>query len=307
MMSIINTFIAFIFLCTIISCSTDLSKHLPDKVDNKNQTRLIAKKDNENALKILNQNEKLKELLDEFISKKISCATYDFSGIKIIYAIAQFQSGDDAFGMYSGLTAKPRERFKLSGGEISYKMPYFAGFKGNYVLWFWSPTNPSTYAPFYKKSADEILQALELNADNSLLSYHWKILPEENMVSDSILFIRSRLIQGFNFKNAYCAEYQTSNMIGNIYVQLFDSTEVAKRWYEEFKKHILSNKKKIVSFENFKLQTYYWYENNSYHIVHQYKWIVLFLDKISSLAQAKRLVSIMYFNMQKMRGEVLKN
>ena len=138
-----------------------MDRLLPKSLDGKGEAKLVRTCHDEQAMAIFSKDAMLRDALAEFKPAGISAGEYNYGGILINLGLARCQSTDEAYGIYSALTAMPRERWEFRNGEMSYKSPYFAGYTGEYVFWTYSPTNPMTYAAFYRQHGERILTEFE--------------------------------------------------------------------------------------------------------------------------------------------------
>lgn len=146
---------------------------------------------------------------------------YDFTGVQIVFATANFKSADAAFGFHAALVSEPREIFDNAAW---YKPPFVAALSGNTVEFAFSPNQPSFYSPFIK---NEVLLRLG-KTKNLNLSWHKDILPENNQFQNSIFYLPQKEIQLVPLYHIYGAKYQSKNNTARLYVAKFAGKDTAK-------------------------------------------------------------------------------
>lgn len=289
------------------ACSRSLTNLLPEQPGGRGDTRLVRKGAGADARQLIAADQTVGALLNEFVPEKLACAVYDYSGIEIVLVIASFASADDSYGVYAGLTAMPRDRETAAQGELSYREPYYAGWKGRYAFWFTSPRHRSVYAAFYREEGERILRALDDGAARRQRTYHWNILPPENQYSDSLFFVRKRLVDGsLTLRNAYAANYLMGRNTAALYVQLEPDEVAALGEYQNLKYRVETGGRVVYPYDSFKQNTCYWQDENGYHLLHRYRWLILFLDRAPDLPYAQNFINIMYGRMLKVRDEALR-
>jgi len=264
--------------------------------------------DKQDVISLFSKNRQLDSLLTEFAPKKISAGIYNYRGITIYMGVAEFENADKAFGIYSGLTSQPRDRWKHAGGELSYRHPFVSGYKGRCAFWFYSPSHPANYFYFYVKTGKSILSRIGLykkSADR--LSYHWKILPEANRYRDSAYYIDNREISGFDIENAYAAKYRAGKNDTDVYVLKTDSDSDSVSKYRKF---YMQMKDKYV-IKPFNLFTggpgegFYSYRDRGFCVVYRYKWMIFIIHNVPELKNAQSFLRDIYRNMMKIRSDVM--
>lgn len=291
-----------------LSCSGKMDKLIPDSLGVKEEARLEKRFSSDEASALFHGDRRLVPLLYEFKPLGINAGSYDVRGIKVNLGLARCASADDAFGIYSGLTAGPRERWKTPHGEMSNKSPYVAGYAGEYVFWFFSPSNPKSYFDFYYRHGQKILGEFDKLRRASNLSYHSKILPVENRYADSMFYVKSRMIHDIKVTNAYAAAYQMKMKVANIYVMKFDSDRDAERRLDEYKAVLGNARKKTADFipmPGAPARAFHWEEPSGTQLLCQYRWLILYCADMSDFDYAKEFIAIMFHNMQKIRTEVM--
>ncbi len=292
----------------ITSCSGQLDRLLPKHLDDKGEAKLVRASHDEQAMAVFSKDAALRDALAEFKPAGISAGEYNFGGILINLGLARCSSADDAYGIYSALTAMPRERWEFKRGEMSYKSPYFAGYTGEYAFWFYSPSNPMTYASFYRTHGERILTEFEKTRTMPGCSYHWKILPAENRYADSIIYIKSRSVNGLNVSNAYAATYQVQKNLAHIYVQKFGSDEEAHARYSGQASDLKQAGKKLEEFipvPGAPVRAVRWKEQGGEWALLQYRWLVMLVSDMPSQNFTTNLIRIMFTNMLKVRNEAM--
>jgi hypothetical protein len=281
---------------------------IPQTLDEKGVAKLEKKLHDASAAALFDRDQILRSVLAEFKPIGISAGVYNYDGIIINLGLARCQSTDEAYGIYSALTARPRERWEYRRGEMSYRSPYFAGYMGEMVFWMYSPTNPMTYAAFYRQHGERILDEFEKLRTKPGCSYQWKILPSENRFADSIFFIRSRDIGGINVVNAYGAQYQAQANTAAIYVQRFDSDDEAKHHYSRAITTLAAAKKDLTGFVPIPgptLRAVHWKEKGGVWILCRYRWMVFLLADMPTVDYSVNFIRIMFNNMMKVRDEAM--
>ncbi len=297
-----------IVMIVIVSCSGQMGKIFPPSLDDKGAARMNRVHHDDKALALVNRDALLQSVMAEFKPRGISAGEYDYGGIQIILGMARCQNTDDTYGIYSALTAMPRERWEYKRGEMSYRSPYFAGYNGEYVFWITSPTNPMTYAAFYRQHGEKILDLYEKLRTRPGCSYHWKILPAENRFADSVIYIRSRVIGGIDVVNAYGATYQAQANVAHIYAQKLDSEQEAKRRYGNIVTQLAKMNKTLTGFipiPGTPLKACHWQEKGSVSVLCQYRWLMFLLVDMPSVDYSVNFIRIMFNNMMKVREEAM--
>ncbi len=289
-------------------CSGPLKAFLPDSIG-EGQPALLRERLNDDAARdLFSGDDMIRDALYEFLPEGISAGVYDYGGIMIQLGLARFSNADDACGLYSALAAMPRERWKYGSGEMSYRPPYFAGRAGEYVFWFVSPSNPPTYASFYRSHGETIIAGLERLIRRPERSYQWKILPEENRFSDSLFYVKSRRVMGMNLSNAYAATYQAGLHTARIYVERYESDEGAARAYGTRLSALERSKRACEPFipmPGAPLHACHWREPSGDQALCRYRWLIFFLNDMPDLRQTNAFVRSMFANMMKIREEVV--
>ena len=290
------------------SCSGQLDRLLPKRLDDKGEAKLVRTSHDEQAMAVFSKDAMLRDALAEFKPNGISAGEYNFGGILINLGLARCQSADEAYGIYSALTAMPRDRWEFKRGEMSYRSPYFAGYTGEYVFWTYSPTNPMTYASFYRTHGERILAEFEKTRTMPGCSYHWKILPAENRYADSIIYIKSRNVDGLNVSNAYAATYQVQKNLAHIYVQKFGSDKEAESRYNNQASILKQAGNKLEEFipvPGAPVRAIRWKEKGGEWSLLQYRWLVMLITEIPSRNFTTNFIRIMFNNMLKVRNEAM--
>lgn len=298
-----------IALSIILSCSGRMDAMLPKSLDEKGEIRLIKKYDDKDARRLFFKEPVISAALGEFRPDAVSAGAYNYRGIKIHLGMARCPSTDDAFGIYSALTAMPRDRSIYGKGEISYRPPYTAGCNGEYVFWIYSPTNPSTYTPYYKLHGEKMLAEFEQARSAPDASYHRKVLPEENRYADSLFFIRDRVVNGIEVTNAYGATYQMQYNVAKIYVMRFGSPTDAKAMYQAQKRRLEKERKtpaRFIPVAGAPLEAVNWKEKGGTWALCQYRWMVFLFQDMSSLESTSNFTRLMFRYMMKIRKEAVK-
>jgi hypothetical protein len=299
---------AIIFLMLTTSCSGQLDRLLPKHLDDRGEAKLVRTSHDARAMALFSTDASIREALAEFKPAGISAGEYNFGGILINLGLARCNSADEAYGIYSALTAMPRERWEFKRGEMSYKPPYFAGYSGEYVFWTYSPTNPMTYAAFYRSHGERILTEFEKTRTMPGCSYHWKILPAENRYADSIYYVKSRNINGLDIFNAYAATYQVQKNLAHIYVQKFGSDKEAESRYSGQASILKQAGKKLEEFipvPGAPVRAIRWKEQGGEWTLLQYRWLVMLVSDMPSQNFTTNLIRIMFTNMLKVRNEAM--
>ena len=292
----------------ILSCSGQLDRLLPKHLDDKGEAKLVRTSHDEQAMAVFSKDAMLRDALAEFRPTGITAGEYNYGGILINLGLARCRSADEAYGIYSALTAMPRERWEFKRGEMSYRSPYFAGYTGEYVFWTYSPTNPMTYAAFYRQHGERILTEFEKTRTMPGCSYHWKILPAENRYTDSIFYIKSRNINGLDIADAYAATYQVQTNLAHIYVQKFGSDREAQSRYSSQALILKQAGKKLEEFipvPGAPVRAIRWKEQGGEWALIQYRWLVMILSDMPSQNFTTNFIRIMFNNMLKVRNEAM--
>jgi len=297
-----------VFAASLMSCSGRMDVLIPDILGENGEARLQKRLKKDEATALFNRDPNLLLILNEFMPLGVNAGTYDARGIMVNLGLARCAGADDAYGIYSGLTAGPRDRWRTPHGEMSYKSPYFAGCSGEYVFWFYSPSNPMSYFDFYKKHGEKILAEFVKIRKANNMSYHSRILPVENRYVDSMFYVKSRMVKNLLVTNAYAATYQIKMKEATMYVMKFESPEEAEKRTAEYV-HILVNNNIIpvdfMPMPGSPTKAYYWDEKSGVSILCQYRWLVLYLANMSDNEYAKSFIQIMFRNMAKIRNEVM--
>lgn len=301
--------LALALVCT--SCSSKLDSLVPDSLDEKRETIITKKLTGKEALSIHQNQEGLKDLLSEFTPTEISSGVYNYKGIVIHFGIAKLYDHDDAYGLYSGLTARPRERWRYKQSEISYKSPFVAGITGIHTFFFYSPSNPTNYSHFYRKYGEKLIDELQDRNDcpDDCRSYHWKLLPRPNRYRDSAFYISKRHINEFIIENAYGATYQVGHNIAHIYIEKFDTDNESK---EKYQLRLASLKRAMIKTKQFPyiaggpVQAIYWEDTSGVQVLYQYRWLCFYLTGLPKVRYANGFVRDIYANMQKIAKVVTK-
>ena len=287
------------------ACAGVPSGLFPERIG---EARLARVCEGDEAIRLFARDAALSAFLSEFKPRAIRGGVYDYGGITIHLGIARLSSCDDAYGVYSGLTAMPRERWPSAAGEISYRPPYAAGQAGEYAFWFTSPTNPQTYASFYRTHGEAILAALAGRTSKEPCSYHWKILPEENRYADSIVYIKSREENGVRIYHAYAATYQAKRNLARIYVMRYNSEIDAIDRYSREKARVASSGASPADFmpmPGTPMQSFLWAAESGLQVFCQYRWICLYLHNMPDRTYAASFVRAAFKNMSLIRDEAL--
>jgi hypothetical protein len=297
-----------LFLVSVLfSCSGKMDALIPQTLDEKGEAKLEKKLHDEQAAVLFRQDPIVQSAIIEFNPKGISAGVYNFGGIIINLGLARCESADDAYGIYSALTAMPRERWEYKRGEMSYRSPYFAGYNGEYVFWITSPTNPMTYASFYRTHGEKMLAEFDSVRVLPGCTYHWKILPVENRFADSMFYIRSRTIGGIDVVNAYGATYQAQASLARIYVTKMDSEQDAKLRYGNIVTQKLKKKNptEFIPIPGTPLKACHWREKGGVWILCQYRWMMFLITDMPSVDYTVNFIRIMFNNMMKVRTEAI--
>ena len=298
--------IAFIILFT--SCTGRMDRLLPKSLDEKGEAKLLRTSHDEQAMAVFSKDFMIRDALAEFKPVGITLGEYNYGGILINVGLARCRSADEAYGIYSALTAMPRERWEFKRGEMSYKSPYVAGYAGEYVFWTYSPTNPMTYAAFYRTHGERILTEFEKIRTKPGCSYHWKILPAENRFADSIIYIKSRNVNGLDIANAYAATYQVQTNRARIYVQKFGSDNEARSRFSGQAADLKQEGKKLEEFfpvPGAPVRAVRWKEQGGEWALLQYRWMVMLVSDMPSHNFTINFTRIMFTNMLKVRNEAM--
>ncbi|MBN1495850.1 MAG: hypothetical protein JXA07_03720 [Spirochaetes bacterium] len=296
-------------LSIILSCSGQMDAMLPKSLDEKGDIRLVKRYDEAEARRLFDRDPAINAVLNEFSPAAISAGAYKYRGIKIHLGMARCTSTDDAFGIYSALTAMPRDRWIYGKGEMSYRPPYVSGYNGEFVFWIYSPTNPSTYTVHYKLHGERMLAEFEKASRAPDASYHWKILPEENRYADSLFFIRDRIVNGVEVKNAYGATYQMQYNVAKIYAMRFGSPTDAAVMCHAQKRRLGKEGKKLVRFvpvPGAPIDAVYWKETGGTWALCQYRWMVFLFQDMPTLESTNNFTRLIFRYMMKIRKEVVK-
>ena len=296
-----------IIIALFTTCSVNLESSIPQYLDEKHEAGLKEKFVGKAAFELFYKDKSLNELIREFAPVDISAGIYNYGGIIIFLGIARFNDQDEAFGVYSGLTSMPRERWSSSKGELSYKNPYFAGQLGRYAFWFYSPTNPGTYTHFYKIYGDALLEKLNIGTD-AALSYHWKLLPEENRFRDSVFYIRARDMHGIRINNAYGAVYQAGRNKGYIYIEKHYTEKNAELRMEDLRDSLTDSGQVIQKFPSLPggpAGAISWTEGGSINVIYRYRWMTFILIGMPDKGFAENFIRNIYKNMIRIRSEVV--
>lgn len=306
----LSIFLLPVFLLHL-SCSVDIHDCIPEYLSIDEKAPLTDKYEGDSALKIFTEDQKLRALISDFKPVEISAGSYEYYGITIRLGIARFVNADEAYGVYSGLTAMPRKRWEKNGGEISYKNPYTAGFKGVYAFWFYSPTHPGNYFEFYETAGEQLLNDLWINRRVKInsCSYLYRLLPEQNRYRESVVYIKSEKAVGLTIENAYTAAYQSGRNKAAIYIEGFETEGGAK---EKFNEHALALKNAGLNTKQFPAvfagspgHAVYARLKYGYAVVYQYRWLIFVIDNADSLNSAEKFIRNIYLNMQDMKSEIV--
>lgn len=299
------TIAIIIGMAVYAACAGVPSGLLPESLG---EARLVRVYEGDEATRLLGADQTLSAALSEFKPRAIRGGVYNYGGITIHLGIARLASCDEAYGVYSALTAMPRERWPYAAGEISYRSPYLAGQAGDYAFWFTSPTNPQTYASFYRTHGEAILAALAGKTSKKPCSYHWKILPEENRYADSVVYIKSREENGVRIYHAYAAAYQAKRNLARIYVMRYDSEIDALDRYSREKARLASSGASPADFTPMPgtpMQSFVWTTGSGVDVFCQYRWICIYIHDMPDKAYAASFVRAAFKNMSLIRDEAL--
>jgi hypothetical protein len=293
----------------IAACSVDVHDCIPGYLDSEKNVKLMREARGDDALKIFNANPELRLLLEKFKPVSISGAAYDYSGITIRLGIAKFASADEAFGVYSGLTAMPRKRWSTGGGEMSYKNPFVAGFKGVYAFWFYSPNHPGNYFEFYETTGAKILKDLRINKRVKVnnCSYTWKLLPEENRFRDSIVYKKNEDVHGLIIDSAYSASYLSGKNRSAIYILALPGETAAKGRFNDYSLSLKNARIKTqpfpAVFAGNPCQAVSAETGSGILVVYQYRWLIFIVNNANNKESAVKHIRNIYIRMLDLKNE----
>jgi hypothetical protein len=293
---------------TLLSCSGIEDRLFPKSLDGKGEVKLMGTFSDAGARALFDGEPAINAALNEFSPGGISAAEYNYGGIRIYLGMARCSSTDDAFGIYSALTAMPRDRWTFGRGEMSYRSPYVSGYNGEYVFWFYSPSNPMTYTGYYKQHGEKMLAEFENLRRAPDSSYHWKILPLENRYADSIFYVRSRFINGVEVTNAYAATFQMQSNVSKIYVMKLASERDAADRFKNQKKHLEAENKILTSFvpmPGAPNEAIHWQEKGGTWVLCRYRWMMFLFQDMSGMEATNNFIRILFKYMAKTRAEAL--
>jgi len=171
----------------------------------------------------------------------INPTLYDFNGVQIVLATANFKSADAALGFHAALVSEPREIFSDAAW---YKPPFVAALSGNTVEFAFSPNQPSFYSAFIK---NEVRRRAGKTVKSNL-SWHKDILPENNQFQNSVFYLPIKEIQLIPLYHVYGAKYQSKNSTAFLYVAKFASKDTAKNSTAQILRTLAQKKIKLTAY-----------------------------------------------------------
>jgi hypothetical protein len=256
------------------------------------------------ALGVFSTNETLKKLLAEFVPEKLSCGHYDYRGMKFHLGVAEMKQADHAYGLYSGLVSRPRERWVYHRGELSYKKPFTAGYKNNIVFWFYAYENEHFYSNILKQHGEFIIRRVKFFRDSPqyLLTYHKELVPRGSMYRDSLFYTKRRDIGPLVVEDAYGALYRSGALDTTLYIEKNETIEAAEKKYAER----LSAVSELYDTRDFAGaigpgQAVCWYDDGRHTMMYRYRWLVFTVVDVPELLYAENIIREIYDRMLKMR------
>jgi hypothetical protein len=287
------------------ACSNNISKYIPNNLDIKKNIPLLQKVKKNVPFTGCKKEPELCNIFEEFNPVETVSGNYIYHNIKIQIYIIKFSSCDDAFGFYSALNNIPDRLWNEGTVLLSFKKPYYTGYKGKHLIVFKS--TPSNYFNFYKSHTLQIINSLDKSPSICKLKYHHKILPKENRYRNSLFFARERQIGPFDFDNVYGAYYQTGRVKSVIYIDNSYNEKDAIVKFNQYIQNIQQDGLKIKKYTKSTggMGTTYWFnDGDKYTMIHRYRWLNIVIKDITKLSYGQNFIRIMYGNMIKIRKEV---
>lgn len=299
--------ICVLLVSGFLSCSNSLTVHMPDALPGEENAVLQKKTRAAQALDLFRDDKIITGLLNEFIPAEISAGIYRYRGMTVYLGIGMFNNADDAYGVYTGLSAYPRKRWNSNDGELSFKSPYFTGIKGRYAFWFYSSPNPGNYFKFYEDYGEKFMRELSVSLADKInnLSYFIKLLPVQNRYMDSTVFIRSRKTGSLELTGAYGASYQAGNNIAHIFIEGFNTEDYARTKYQEYQVTRVANDIKVRTFPPVIIgnpsRAFSYKSDSGFCVIYNYRRLIFIISEIPDLKYANQFIRNIYANMQNLK------
>lgn len=232
-----------------------------------------------------------------------SLRLYDYEGVKVIVARADFSDENAAFGFKALLTTEPRNVFD---NDIWYKPPYVAGRAGKTVAFAFSPNQVSFFSPYVRDAVRDILKSISSGGE---LSWHREVLPQPNRFLDSEFYLSQEYFHGVAVENLYGAKYQSKNSIARIYVARYGNEINPKTRRETIARAAHKQKLKVMDFPG-KVGPQdrgSWWKNDKGGVdgVLAYRWLVFYFSNFADEWALEQMIQECFAQMYRVRHKAL--
>ncbi len=232
-----------------------------------------------------------------------SVRLYDYEGVKVLVARADFADENVAFGFKALLTAEPRNVFD---SDTWYKPPYIAGRTGKTVVFAFSPNQVSFYSPYVLDAVRELLKSAPAGGE---LSWHREVLPRQNRFLDAEFYLPQEYFHGVAVENLYGAKYQIKNSIARIYVGRYADEVNPKTRRETIARTAHKQKFKVMDFPG-KVGPQdrgSWWQNNKGGVdgVMAYRWLFFYFSNFSDEWVMEQMIQECFAQMYRVREKAL--
>jgi hypothetical protein len=232
-----------------------------------------------------------------------SIKLYDYEGVKVLVARADFADENVAFGFKAHLTAEPRNVFD---NDIWYKVPYVAGRAGKTVVFAFSTNQISFFSPYVRDAVREHLKSVPAGGE---LSWHREVLPQQNRFFDAEFYLPQEYFHGVAFENLYGAKYQIKNSIARIYIARYGDEGNPKTRRETVVRAAHKKKLKVRDFPG-KVGPQdrgSWWKNEKGGVdgVLAYRWLVFYFSNFADEWTLEQMIQECFAQMYRVREKAL--
>lgn len=232
-----------------------------------------------------------------------SIRLYDYEGVKLILARAEFSDENVAFGFKALLTSEPRNSFDH---DIWYRPPYVAGRAGKTVAFSFSPNQVSFFSPYVREAVGEQLKSAPAGGE---LSWHSEVLPRQNRFFDSEFYLPQEYFEGIAVENLYGAKYQIKNSIARIYVARYSDEANPRTRRETIVRAAHKKKLKIRDYPG-KVGSQdrgSWWRNDKGGVdgVLAYRWLFLYFSNFADEWALEQMIQECFNQMYRVREKAL--
>jgi hypothetical protein len=232
-----------------------------------------------------------------------SLRLYDYEGVQVVVARADFTDENTAFGFKALLTAEPRNIFS---DDTWYKPPYVAGRTGKTVAFAFSPNQVSFFSPYVR---DAVQAQLKNASAGGELSWHREALPEPNRYRDAEFFLPQQYFHGVAVENLYGAKYQSKHSIARLYISRYGDEVNPKTRRETIARAVTKQKIKVADFPG-KIGAQdrgSWWKNGTGGVdgVLAYRWLFFYFSNFADEWALEQMIQECFSQMYRVREKAL--